>query len=514
MPVPSSDERNHRTRRQFLSSALAISSLALFRPSIIGACSVGRALDGTCAANSWLDGGRLPVEGYAERRSYVAGERVSLFMSSQNRTRAIVTIERVGAIQEIVWSAPVWVEPKAIPSDASEHGCRWEGEERADVSFEIPADWPSGFYRVSMNLPFESGNRRGEAFFAVRSATPGQNARILLVLSTNTYFAYNNFGRTQATEAATTQGSFYDHTQVASFHRPLPLGFLSPYECRPGEAQSRQHRYAGWDKWEWPFVQWAEREGIALDYAVNEDLERYPDLLSKYRLVLSVGHDEYWSERMRNALDRFIRRGGNVAFFSGNVCYRQVTLDVHESRLVLQGDMDGTALWSHRQGPQRPENLLTGVSFCYGALNPDPVPYTIYQPNHWVFDNIWPGRWRSKQFPQVGCIGYECDGCDVAWENGVPRATHRDGTPENFQILGLAPGRMPDYEAGVHSKALFGLDGGVTPWGTDLRQGHAIFGLWSGEGTVLTVGCTEWAKHLDDPIVAQITKNVIHRLSR
>ena len=111
--------------------------------------------------------------------------------------------------------------------------------------------------------------------------------------------------------------------------------------------------------------------------------------------------------------------------------------------------MDGRALWSHRQGSNRPENLLTGVSFCYGAIHPDPIPYTIYHPQHWLFDGLWPGGGKPKQFPQVGCIGYECDGCDFEWVNGVPVASHRDSTPGNFQILGLAPGRMREYEAVV-----------------------------------------------------------------
>ena len=502
------------SRRQFLSSALAIALLPLVRSSLVDACSIPPSHTGTCVPSSWLDGGRLAVEGYTDQRSYLPGERVTLFMSSQTRTRATVAIHRLGVQQDLVWSAPVWVQPKAIPADASERGCRWESGESGEVSFEVPATWPSGLYRIVMRAPSSGGRERdGEAFFVVRSMNPGRQSRILLILSTNTYCAYNNYGAAATSGLATTRGSFYDQGRVASFRRPLPLGFLSPYDCRAGETLSRQQRYAGWDKWECPFVQWAERNGIALDYATNEDLERHPDLLSSYRLALSVGHDEYWSEGMRTALDRYIRAGGNAAFFSGNVCYRHVQLDLPDSRLILEGDMDGRALWSHRQGPHRPENLLTGVSFCYGALNPGPIPYTIYQPQHWVFDGLWPGGGKPRQFPQVGCIGYECDGCDFEWVSGVPVASHRDGTPGDFQILGLAPGLMPEYEAVVHSTALFGRDDGFTPWEKDLRHGAAVLGLWTEKGTVVTVGCTEWARHLNDPLVAKITRNIVGRLS-
>ena len=67
----------------------------------------------------------------------------------------------------------------------------------------------------------------------------------------------------------------------------LRLNHLSPYAGS-----------AGWPDWEQPFLQWAEREGIAIDVVTNADLEDHPELLgpdSPYALYLSVGHDEYWS---------------------------------------------------------------------------------------------------------------------------------------------------------------------------------------------------------------------------
>ena len=70
---------------------------------------------------------------------------------------------------------------------------------------------------------------------------------------------------------------------------------------------------------------WAEENGYKIDYAVNSDLEFNPELLDYYRLVLSVGHDEYWSTPMRDNLEAFIADGGNVAFFSGNTCCWQVS---------------------------------------------------------------------------------------------------------------------------------------------------------------------------------------------
>ena len=76
-------------------------------------------------------------------------------------------------------------------------------------------------------------------------------------------------------------------------------------------------------RWEHHFIHWAEQQGYTMDYAANLDLEQRPAILEDYSLVLSVGHDEYWSAGMRDSLEAWIARGGNCAFFSGNsVCWR------------------------------------------------------------------------------------------------------------------------------------------------------------------------------------------------
>ena len=52
----------------------------------------------------------------------------------------------------------------------------------------------------------------------------------------------------------------------------------------------------GWFTYERRFVEWAERDGSRLDYAVSTDLQdRDPGLLDGYAVVLGAGHDEYWS---------------------------------------------------------------------------------------------------------------------------------------------------------------------------------------------------------------------------
>ena len=160
---------------------------------------------------------------------------------------------------------------------------------------------------------------------------------------------------------------------------------------------------SGWRNWERPFVEWAENAGYKIDYAANTDLEFSPEILQHYRLVLSVGHDEYWSSPMRDHLESFITDGGNVAFFSGDTAFWQVRYEENGRALTCWKDFPEDPLyltgphgllttnWCHHL-INRPENYLTGVSFAYGGYhgffdqyqNGDGV-YKIHRPNHWIF---------------------------------------------------------------------------------------------------------------------------------
>jgi hypothetical protein len=348
----------------------------------------------------------------------------------------------------------------------------------------------------------------------VRSRHPGRDTRILLQLCTNTYNAYNRWG------GSSLYGGPKGVVRRVSFERPY-IGFV------PGDDFTS--RYSGWRNWEQPFVVWAEAAGYALDFAVNSDLEFRPEILQGYRLVLSVGHDEYWSAPMRDHLEAFIGAGGNVAFFSGNTCFWQVRSEDHGRALVswkMDFDKDPiyqsddqrllSGMWSNHL-VKRPENQLTGVSFSYGGYHHffetgGDGCYTIHRPDHWVFAGT--GLRRGDRLgAKDRIVGYECDGCQFTLEDGVPVPTHRDGTPPTFQILGTAPAGLSTKDSSLIwvSEALYGK-------GTSRRidqPGVAVLGVYTRGGTVLTTGCTEWVRGLQghDPAVERITRNVLDRLA-
>ena len=444
----------------------------------------------------------LFVEGYAGQMSYKPGEELALHVST---TASVFSIEiaRLGAKTEVVHAAAnVPGVESPIPENASTHGCGWP----ALVKLAIPETWKSGYYQVTFKAAdgggkfVQRGRRTAEAtaFFIVRAAKPGASTKTLIQLSTNTYNAYNNWGGF----------SLYGYHGRANV---------------PGHRVTFQRPSAGqFGQWELPFVAWAEANGYVFDYAANSDLEFHPEELKAYKLVLSVGHDEYWSSLMRDHLEAFIKAGGNVAFFSGNTCCWQVRSEDQGQALTCWKQWynldpayrDGnikllTTAWSHEL-IGRPENQLTGVGFLFGGYHRShgqfmdgASAFTVHRPEHWALEGT--GLKRGDSFGGKDTIvGYECDGCEFELRDGLPVPTHRDGTPKGFTILGTCPAKWAPGDSLWYDK-----------FPTD-RVGSATMGLYTQGGTVFTVGTTDWSHGLrgKDAAVERITKNVLDRLGK
>ena len=444
----------------------------------------------------------LFIEAYADKLSYQPGDHVHLHVSTSANDYDL-KINRLGnETTAMLASSSIPGSSHPIPENASSHGCKWP----VGHTITIPQSWSPGYYEVTLTATDKGGtfvhrNNRSattQLFFVVRSLSPGKAGSILLQLATNTYNAYNNWGGSSL-YAYHGRAKLQGHR--VSFDRPL-AGFFR--------------------KWELPFVAWAERKGYTLDYAVNSDLEQRPEILQHYQLVLSVGHDEYWSTPMRDHLEAFIGKGGNVAFFSGNsVCWQVRSEDSGRALTCWKQWYNWdpeyrntdhrtlSTLWSHHL-VNRPENTLTGVGFLWGGYHRShgqfmdgSGAFTVHRPKHWIFQGTQVQS-GSEFGGKHSIVGYECDGCEMRWEDGLPYPTHRDGTPEGFEILATAPAKWHPDDAHWYDRFEKG------------RVGAAVVGTYQRGGTVVTVGTTDWAHGLagSDPTVERITQNILNRLGR
>ena len=492
------------------------------------------------------------IEAYCTRRSYAAGDHVAVHVST-DAAKFDLSVGREAKHRRVVRELKAVAGAEyPIPPDVVANGCGWP----IAVEFEIAADWKSGFFRLVLTTP---DGEQAEAFFILRAAMPASS--ILWTVETNTWNAYNYFGG--ASTYTSDLEVYAEGASRVSFLRPLPKGFLSlpaqPMRFANVGAADKTIPYIGWAKergmtiwcgaaswghWGRALATWLEDEGIEVDYAVSSDLEERPDIVDGYRLLLSNGHDEYWTWAMRDSVEGFVARGGNAVFFSGNVAFWQVRLEQDGQQMVAYKsslDQDpvmgtpeqrrNTGLWSHRL-TGRPENQMTGLSFCRagyarfaGATPASSGGYTVYRHRHWALEGTGLG-YGDQLGAAVVLVGYEVDGCALQFSHGLPRPTGEDGTPANFEVIAIAPATLWDRETappGMYPEhALTDLElvceqvaGDHAP-ATQERfvHGHAVMGTFTtaAGGTVFAAGTTEWAYALDDPQVARITRNVLRRL--
>ncbi|MEV0375008.1 N,N-dimethylformamidase beta subunit family domain-containing protein [Streptomyces sp. NPDC050636] len=481
------------------------------------------------------------IEGYVDRESVIAG-RILTFHVSTDATEFRVRFYRLG--RELTFMAESATFPGVFraapphPDGVAGHASPAVAWDWPPYDFPIPDDWPPGVYlahfidgddhRARSTPLLDDTGIEGYAreFFLVRPQLPGRAARILYKKSTFTRHAYNRSDRADAQRAS----SLYDNP----VYRAGGAG-------RPGGHQLSMHRPGGvidLAYWDAPFIAWLERCGYDVEYCTDLDLHQDPDLLTPYDLLLSVGHDEYWSAAMRDHVAAFVRAGGNVAFFSANTCWWRVHLTDGDTAFVSDTDhhvgntyphLPATDLWwpPPPEGVGEPENTLTGVSFRNGGMWPGDWPgdrpragYRVQHADHWVFEGTGlrdgsDGGTVDALGAGTALIGYECDGAAFAYDAaGTARATGADGTPKSSLILGV-------YLLDPVNEDFHHLKSGH--WNCPAREPEitgpraATMGLYTAGGTVFTAGTTDWpvvCGHELDANVVRVTRNVLDRLAR
>ena len=474
---------------------------------------------------------------YLWPHSATAGDTVEV-VASGPPGEAPLTVTRIGATAVEVLRTSVRLSDHELPPEADAMGCDWP----TVASLTIDPAWPSGYYEVVVG--------EAVAFLVVRA----RGTRPLLVLSTNTWNAYNDVAGT----------NLYTGGTHASWLRPMNAGFLrkppgdGSRVAVVGERDPRMRRHvghirehglsgwsgsAGWPSWELPFVRWAESNGIELDYAVNADLERRgarrPAAVPQRgpRRVLVVG-------------DARRRRGAHRPRRSRRVPQRQRLLLAgprrgrrpHDGRLqaavrarpgLRTADRSRlTSIWSDAE-IGRPETHMTGLSFVRGgyhrigkAVGGGAGGYTVHRPEHWLFDGTGLGYGDLLGAPAT-TVGYECDGCELQLVDGLPEPTGADGCPPGTVVLATAPAEpftranaarpVADDDLSEVEFNAWRVLGAHDPATTRrLEHGAAVLAVREGEhGTVVATGCTEWAWGLagGDPAVERITLNLFERLA-
>lgn len=338
------------------------------------------------------------VEGFAVPQGGQPGQRVRLFLSSTRR-RVRIEAFRMGwygaAGARRVWSAS---EVKLPDQSRSIHlvdatrtvSAHWDPVAEVDTG-----GWPEGAYLF--RLTAEGGAQRFVPYIVTSADARG---RLLLVHSTATWQAYNDWGGYSLYHGPGGTWDYDNRAYVVTADRPLPLNGADSF--------------LSFDR---PVVELVERLGLPVAHTTSAHLHASGDLASQAVAVVSLGHDEYWSPQMRAHVTEARDRGTNVLFLGANACFRRMRFadsPLGHDRQVICYKTDYTQdpeygkhnRWvtnDWREPPAAdPESSLTGT-FYEGY--PTEAAYTVTDPNFWAFRGVRVAV--GERFP--GIVGPEYD---------------------------------------------------------------------------------------------------------
>jgi hypothetical protein len=375
----------------------------------------------------------------------------------------------------VLQNSSMMVTQANVPEDAPQNGCGWNR-----TSF-IVGDWRSGLYMARIG---NDDLNSTDVFFVVRRPvpTPGSPPRspILVMMPFTTIQAYNPWGG----------GNFYGPEEGEVLPQVVPkVSFL-----RPTDYFSVLDKGKGYLRF---LLEWLDRNQERgsipeCDYISDIDLAQgnYSIRPSSYKLIISAGHDEYWSDIMFDNMLNYVWTGGNVAFLGANTCDGRVTFpEGYQTMFFRQGDR-----WRQYESK---DALLVGLRTPLGDAN-DPNgpekpnkqtnytgPYALLEPNHWVLNGVHDSNFGVLT-GGTNIVGYEIS-------SALPRTPKefKDKGVKDFQILGVAP-----YNAFVNTH--FGIFQNIT-------------------GMVFSAGTINWtlglAEEEEGRGVDRVTLNVVQRLS-
>jgi hypothetical protein len=365
-------------------------------------------------SRSWsLDQSAPPraIEGFASEVSVLPGEKVHFHVSTAPAARYRIVLYRLG-----------WYHGAGARVLGCIPGCTRDRQGKAQlqpqpdpVSGLTSAAWPvtdtfrfpqsavSGY--VLAKLQLTSGDNRGKVTYVplILRALPSRHSPILVQASVNTWQAYNPWGGKSLYAYNST-----DHVPAThvSFNRPYLT--MAPVPVQRGIG----------------LVRFLERRGYDVSYTTDVDTDRRPRELKRHRLVISSGHDEYWSKRMRDAFEAARNGGTSLAFLGADIAdwqirYEDARRTIVEYRDAKKDPNKNPALKTTRFRelvPPRPQCELLGISY-EGIRGPTDPPRS-YSVNPAALKDAWfrgTGFTATSTLPDS--VGYEWDtvqpGCAV-----------------------------------------------------------------------------------------------------
>ena len=505
----------------------------LYNGKLEAPCLVDRALEG--AELEAFAAGGLPaslegaVVGTWDFALDISGERISdlspnaLHGTTVNLPTRAVTGRSWSGREQCWRHAPE--EYAAIHfHDDDLYDAGWE----VDFELVVPGSMRSGTYAARLRL----GNSEDHVVFFVRPPRDAATADVAFLVPTATYLAYANqrlhlarnsvFG--SGVPRTANDAFLLEHPQVGGGlyeHHSDGSGVHTSSWLRP-VLNLKPHSMMWSFNADTNVTAWLERSGVRYDVITDEDLHAEGvALLSRYRVVITGTHPEYYSTAMLDGVSAYLEGGGRLMYLGGNGFYWRIAY--HPTRrgvIEVRRAEDGTRAWIAEPGEYyhawggeygglwrrlgRPPNRLVGVGFA--AQGFDRSGHYRRRPGSrdpraaFIFDGV-SGQEVIGDFGSIGggAAGQEIDRFDPSL-----------GSPRHALVLASSEGHSSEM---LRTKEEFRAT--ILPFDDPKVRADMVFFECPNGGAVFSAGSIAWAASLAhhgyDNDVCRISANVLDR---
>jgi len=328
---------------------------------------------------------RSIITGYTNKISYFPGEEVELFLQSDKHFNCGLGIYTING--ELIFRSEASPSPQSMTlSEPWKNGFGF----KSSGKILLPPWLKSGVYYIEKKI-----------VIIVKSMA---STDIMVVYPSNTINAYNSVGGK----------SLYGFNSTASMASTI-VSFLRPMDSTIEKEECIE------------CLKWFPSLSHKIKYVVDMDLDNYSTFHSK--IVVIVGHSEYWTRKARTNFDRFVNGGGHAIILSGNTMWWQVRYTNHNNALIcyrsseLDTEMEESLKTVRWRDPilQYPILPSIGEDFEAGGygLHADNGwnGYKIFNPGSPLLEGLSFKRGDILKLPST-----ECDGAPIkAWDaDGFP----------------------------------------------------------------------------------------------
>ncbi len=409
------------------------------------------------------------IVGYASTQQARAGQTVTLYVSTQAATFR-VDAYRMGYYQgkgaRLIWQSselPGSAQPSCpVTSGIYMVQCSWT----PSLHVTITDKWMPGAYLLKL-----TGSGGQQSYIPIVIWNPDSHAAYVVMEGVLTWQAFNPFGGYDLYTGQPPGLSGYPYPT-----RSRVLSFDRPYGYGNGAASFLTNEY--------PLIRFMEEHGLDVTYWTDITLATHGNLLANHKALISLGHDEEWSLRMREAATTARNEGVNLIFFGASPILRKIRLepspigpnmeevnyrDPQADPLYGRDNAEVTQNWWGQPPANNPASTLVGSS--YDGYNVDThYPMVVVDSSSWLFAGT--GLSTGDKIPNVLFTDFNAYNTGRPNPPGVEILTH---SPVTFSFDGKAGWADTTYYTwGPSGAGVF--ESGTNNWINALRPCTAATG--------------------------------------